>query len=323
MEHDLLYSYSAKPRPVQTNRGKTFDGDKPIRPINIMQDPRIPRGSVFAPINASRFDTKREKVKKRKSKLKKKSKNNGNQASVFETRMGTTKAFTSISLDANLIEKPQSAMKYDSISQTDEFLPRTVITPIDQFLQRRDDVDISTQIEESDGLFNFDNEVKPLLNVMVNKILEQALQEVEEEQEMQMLHCEHNILKAAMNDAKHLERELEEKAKEAARRKERTKKEKAEQMARDVKMREKLFAWQLARPLVRKVMDQTTHTLQQKGLFYDPALRNLSRWLMKDVCKNVNNFIDLRDLSMELVDDLLFYGLHRRAVIAHSPSKFC
>jgi hypothetical protein len=52
MEQDLSYSYSSKPRPVQTNRGKARDATAKPVPTNIMHDPRIPRGSVFAPVGA-------------------------------------------------------------------------------------------------------------------------------------------------------------------------------------------------------------------------------------------------------------------------------
>ncbi|KAG6976259.1 hypothetical protein JG688_00001549 [Phytophthora aleatoria] len=275
MEQDLSYSYSSKPRPVQTNRGKTRDGGSKPAPTNIMHDPRIPRGSVFAPVNSSRSSEGREKVKKRRSTATKRRSNNNNKShpNVFETQGGPSYGFTSISLDANLIEQTQPTSERESFSQTDEFLPRTAnarnATTNDVFMRPKIGIDISTQasafIEESDGLFNFDAEVKPLLNVLVNKTLAQALLEVKEEQEMQILHRQHEVLKAEKSDAKQAERELEEKAKEANRRKELVKKKKADLQIRDQIMRKKLFAWQFARPMVSQAIDQATATLQRKG----------------------------------------------------------
>lgn len=48
-------------------------------------------------------------------------------------------------------------------------------------------VDASTQIEPQDGLFKFDIEVDPILEVLVGKTLEQGLQEVREEAELEAL----------------------------------------------------------------------------------------------------------------------------------------
>ncbi|ETK80252.1 hypothetical protein, variant 1 [Phytophthora nicotianae CJ01A1] len=315
MEQDLSYSYSSKPRPVQTNRGKTRDGGSKPAPTNIMHDPRIPRGSVFAPVNSSRSNEVREKVKRRRSTVIKKRSNNNNKShpSVFETQAGPSNRFSSISLDANLIEQTQPTPDRESFSQTDEFLPRTQnarnATTNDVFMRPKIGIDTSTQIEDSDGLFDFDVEVKPLLNVLVNKSLAQALLEVKEEQEMQLLHCQHEVLKAEKNDARQAERELEDKAKEANRQKELVKKKKAEQQRHDQIMRKKLFAWQFARPLVSQTIDQATATLQKKGVFYDPILRSFSIWLARDVYEGTDDTIRLRALSTELLNGTLaLYG---------------
>ncbi|KAL7691539.1 hypothetical protein Plhal304r1_c009g0036971 [Plasmopara halstedii] len=319
MEQELLYSHATKPRPVQTKRNKAQNDSNKIAPVNIMHDPRILRGSMFASITASKFETKRETMKKRKSAFIKKRSNNYAHPVNLETRMGSSKAFTSISLDAHLIEEPASTLEYDSFSQTDAFLPRTAPTTSDNFILRRTGIEISTQIEESDRLFEYDSEVKPLLNVLVNKTLAQALQEVKEEREMKMLHCEHTILNTAISDEKFAERALEEKSKEAIRRKERIKDEKAEQLRCDQIMREKLVAWHSARPLVLEVINQANQTLQTMGVFYDPKFISLSNWLIKDVYNGINNVFQLRVLSTELLDDLLLHGLSRRPVLVQLP----
>ncbi|OWZ24115.1 hypothetical protein PHMEG_000916 [Phytophthora megakarya] len=311
---DLSYSYSSKPRPVQTNRRTKDNGAKKIAP-NIMHDPRIPRGSVFALANSARSMDGREKGKKRRS-AKKKS-NNNNQSSVLEAQTLPSYGFTAISLEANLIEQTQPIRERESFSQTDEFVPRTVntrsATTNDTFMRPKIGIDTATQasaagccrfceIEESDGLFNFDLEVKPLLNVLVNKTLAQALVEVKEEQEMQVLHSQHDVLKENKRDEKQAERDLEEKAKEANRRKQVIKQKKAEKQLRDQVMRRKLFAWQFTRPIVSDAMDQAMATLTKKGVFYDPMLRSLARWLVSDVYENADDTIRLRAVSTAFVE---------------------
>ncbi|KAG7401880.1 Radial spoke head protein 3 [Phytophthora boehmeriae] len=323
MDQDLSYSYSSKPRAVQTNRSKARDGGvKPIPP-NIMHDPRIPRGSVFAPVNSARNNDVKEKGKKRRgiSTTKKISNNKTITPGVFEARSVSSYGFTSISLEANLVEQTQPTTERESFSQTDAF-----ITPSnnqrnsstnDAFLRPKIGIDTSTQIEESDGLFNFDVEVMPLLNVLVNKTLAQALLEVKEEQEIRLLHGQHEALKSDKSDVQQEERELEEKAKEAQRREELIKKKKAEDQQRDRVMREKLFAWQLARPLASQAISLATSTLYKKGVFYDPILRDLALWLQRDIYEDADAKIRLRYLSSQLLDELIVHGLRRQTVLAN------
>lgn len=64
--------------------------------------------------------------------------------------------------------------------QTDEFLPRPPTPP---YIPKKTGIDAETQIFDYD-LFDFDREVRPILNVVTTKTLEQALLECEEEEEV-------------------------------------------------------------------------------------------------------------------------------------------
>jgi len=55
---------------------------------------------------------------------------------------------------------------------------------VQEFQVLRDGIDVTTQISEND-LFNFKKEVKPILNVLADKTLEQSLLELEEETEIE------------------------------------------------------------------------------------------------------------------------------------------
>lgn len=74
-----------------------------------------------------------------------------------------------------LTDAPQET---DAEAQTDAFLDRPA-TPL--YVPLKVGMDVATQIEVGE-LFNFDVEVEPLLEVLVGKTLEQALQEVCEEE---------------------------------------------------------------------------------------------------------------------------------------------
>lgn len=93
----------------------------------------------------------------------------------------------------------------DVQTQTDAFLNRPA-TPL--FIPAKTGADVATQIEEGDvsffhmllvcvkistiifQLFDFDIEVKPILEVLVGKTVEQALMEVMEEEELASLRAQ-------------------------------------------------------------------------------------------------------------------------------------
>ena len=64
--------------------------------------------------------------------------------------------------------------------QTDEFKPRP---PSPQYIPKKTGIDCSTQIEDNE-LFDFDREVEPILNVLAIRTLEEAVLEIEEEEEI-------------------------------------------------------------------------------------------------------------------------------------------
>jgi hypothetical protein len=68
-------------------------------------------------------------------------------------------------------------------TQTDNFLNRA---PSPLYIPQKSGTDVATQIYEGD-LFDFDFEVQPILEVIVGKTLEQALMEVNEEMELDLL----------------------------------------------------------------------------------------------------------------------------------------
>jgi hypothetical protein len=67
--------------------------------------------------------------------------------------------------------------------QTDTFQPKP---PTPKYVPKKTGIDKITQIEDYD-LFDYDVEVQPILNVLLNKSIEQATLEVEEEHELDQI----------------------------------------------------------------------------------------------------------------------------------------
>ena len=65
--------------------------------------------------------------------------------------------------------------------QTDNCQPKP---PTPKYVPKKTGIDKITQIEDYD-LFNYDEEVQPILNVLLSKSIDQATLEVEEENELE------------------------------------------------------------------------------------------------------------------------------------------
>jgi len=109
---------------------------------------------------------------------------------VFDVKPETQK-YIPVPLEQYLVEQVVPTESRDESEQTDVFLPEP---PVKEYytrnLPKKTGVDVSTQIEPEDQLFNFDLEVEPLLNVLISKTLEVSLMEVEEEEELKAIRQE-------------------------------------------------------------------------------------------------------------------------------------
>ncbi|VEL36883.1 unnamed protein product [Protopolystoma xenopodis] len=83
----------------------------------------------------------------------------------------------------------------DFATQTDDFLDRP---PTPLFVPAKTGRDTETQIYEGD-LFDFDLEVRPILEVLVGKTIEQALIEVLEEEELADLRRQKHLFEEIYN----------------------------------------------------------------------------------------------------------------------------
>lgn len=74
-----------------------------------------------------------------------------------------------------------------AMTQTDAFINRA---PSPLYIPRKSGLDVATQIYDGE-LFDFNMEVAPILDVIVGKTLEQALMEVNEENELAIIRAHH------------------------------------------------------------------------------------------------------------------------------------
>lgn len=92
-----------------------------------------------------------------------------------------------VQTDLYLEELSDKVPEAIAMTQTDAFLNRA---PSPLYIPQKSGVDIATQIYDGE-LFDFDFEVNPILEVIVGKTIEQALMEVNEEQELATIRAHH------------------------------------------------------------------------------------------------------------------------------------
>ncbi|POI26988.1 hypothetical protein CIB84_009262 [Bambusicola thoracicus] len=162
-------------------------------------------------------------------------------------------------------------IEVDVECQTDAFLDRP---PTPFFVPAKTGRDVATQIEEGE-LFDFDIEVKPILEVLIGKTIEQALLEVMEEEELAKL-LAHQRAYAELRNAELAEvQRLEEQDRRYREEKERCKQQQMQMLQKEKETMEKIAAQAIAKRYLADLIPSVFNNLHESGFFYDPIERGL------------------------------------------------
>jgi len=206
-----------------------------------------------------------------------------------------------------LEELTDQVEEYDAGTQTDAFLDRP---PSPMFVPPKTGVDQSTQIQDGE-LFDFDVEVKPILEVLIGKTLEQSMMEVMEEEELDRLRDhqrEFDALRAAeLAEVQRME--------EQARRREEEKKQRVTEQRQAIEQQkvtaEKIAARAFAHSYLADLVPSVFSSLSQGGFFYDRQEREVESqfmpWLMGEVETQLSESFTARSM----LDDILRHVLER------------
>lgn len=178
------YAFAAEPKSIDRKRFDSNNNTKNAH-VNIMHDRRIHRGNTYAapsistntvdPIELQKQEEARRRLRaKRKAQARLRTKT----PDAVEGRV-----HIDVQTDLYLEELSDKVPEAIAATQTDNFLNRA---PSPLYIPQKSGTDVATQILEGE-LFDFDLEVQPILEVIVGKTLEQALMEVNEEKEMELL----------------------------------------------------------------------------------------------------------------------------------------
>ncbi|NXS55111.1 RSPH3 protein, partial [Brachypteracias leptosomus] len=213
-----------------------------------------------------------------------------------------------VQTDLYLEEISDWVIEVDTECQTDAFLDRPA-TPL--FIPAKTGKDVATQIEEGE-LFDFDVEVKPILEVLVGKTIEQALLEVMEEEELARLWAYQRAY-AELRSAELAEvQRLEDQDRRYREEKERRKLQHKQMLQKQKETTEKIAARAFAQRYLADLIPSVFKNLHESGFFYDPIERDIETeffpWLMAEVEETVEKKV----LGRTMLDSLIRTVVEKR-----------
>ncbi|XP_061234231.1 radial spoke head protein 3 homolog [Neopsephotus bourkii] len=320
----VLYSCCSLPRtlPARPKYRPPLDAaesrKEPVRYTNLMYDPRVVRGNTYAleviPVITppTPFEIQRRKEAWKRALARKRAKE--------EMRPKTPepvegREHVQVQTELYLEEISDRVIEVDVECQTDAFLDRP---PSPFFIPAKTGKDVATQL--SGELFDFDVEVKPILEVLIGKTVEQALLEVMEEEELAQLWA-HQRAYAELRNAELAEvQRLEEQDRRYREEKERRRRQHMQMLKKQKETAEKIAAQAFAKHYLADLIPSVFNSLREGGFFYDPVERDIETeflpWLMTEVEAELEGKVLARIMLDSLVRTVVE---NRLEAFSHKP----
>jgi hypothetical protein len=211
-----------------------------------------------------------------------------------------------VDLTPFLTEAEESKQEVDMGIQADAFAPRPPTPP---YRPAKRGVDAETQVEPEDGLFVFDVEVEPLLDVLCRKTTEQAVMELSEEAELVGLQeAKLGLLAGKREEAREVRAmELKAVAHVGAQRKEMKdalrRKRRAQQCMR------KVVAMRMGRAAAGSVWSDAWDCVRGASGFVDPTGAAVEQDFLPMLYKDVSAEVERRRVAVDVTNDVITAAL--------------
>ncbi|CAH3183240.1 unnamed protein product [Porites evermanni] len=302
------YTFASQPRPVQQRKKfrdpLTQENESPMPYGNIMYDRRIVRGNTYAqrtlPATAQPdpIEIQRQQEARRRAIARKRAKA---QLKPRSPEPVEGRKHIDVQTELYLEELSDRVEEADVETQTDAFLDRP---PSPLFIPAKSGVDVATQILEGE-LFDFDIEVKPILEVLVGKTVEQALLEVMEEEELANLRAQQRQFKELRNAELVETQRLEEQERRHREEKERRMRQQAEVLRKEKETGEKISARAFAQSYLADLVPSVFGSLNENGYFYDPVERDVETYFMPWLLEKVEGELNQTIVSRTVLDAII------------------
>jgi len=304
------YQFAAQPKSVGTRKQKYRDYEDPemLGGTNIMYDARVVRGSTYAARvvsqaqqeNQNRLERERQM---RKTKRMRRPANKTRRPPTPEPVPG--RKHIDVQTEEYLEELTDRPPERDQITQTDPLMDRP---PSPLFVPAKIGRDVSTQIEPGD-LFNFAVEVEPILEVLVGKTLEQAMDEVLEEEELANIRKHRAAFEQQRNiELAEVQRLEAEEQRRLAEKNRRTRQESI-RVQQEEEVMEKVAARGFAKTYLTDLHHAVLESLVQSGHFFDPVEKEVESvfmpWLVDAAAGYLENITTARTITSNITKGVL------------------
>ncbi|ESN98703.1 hypothetical protein HELRODRAFT_67265, partial [Helobdella robusta] len=185
--------------------------------------------------------------------------------------------------------------------QTDPFINKP---PTPMFVPAKIGIDASTQIFDGD-LFDFDVEVRPMVEVLIGKVLEQSLMEVMEEEELASLRERQRMFEEMRNAELQEQQRLEEEDRRRKDEKLKRMKHQQELIRKEKETAEKIAAKAFAQSFLSDLVPSVVASLSENGYFHDPIEAELEKNFMEDLMRGVCKRLRYEVISRKLIDRII------------------
>lgn len=304
-----MYSFEAKPKtiaPRKSSDNNDNDGDYLPMSSNLMHDSRVIRGNTYSS-NGRKSDSRHEMDRKQSSKSTRKSKIPflNKRGTIYDLRP-IPREYIPVDLTPYLVEAEPKVNESEAITQTDTFAYRPD-TPV--YTPTKTGIDAYTQIEPEDNLFDFDLEVDPILQVLTSKTIEQALMEVEEEEELDSIRSaienENNVV---FSERKRIEA-LEAAALQRWKDKEEVVAIEENRLLREKKLMKKYSASTLANQLNLTLKENTYQALSSSGHFPDAIKEEILTRFLPSLFDALELNVNQNNSARAIVDSMIMKAL--------------
>lgn len=310
------YTFSSQPKAVQQQQGQrqkfrqpaVNQADEGASLGNLMYDRRVIRGNTYAlhtlPAHAQPdpIEVQRQQEAKRRALARRKARE---QLRTRTPEPVHDRKNVDVQTELYLEELSDRIEEADVDVQTDAFLDRP---PSPLFIPQSTGKDIATQIEAGD-LFDFDLEVKPIVETLVGKTVEQALLEVAEEEELAEIREQQREYEELRNAELIELQRLEEQERRLRAEKDRRMKQAQESLQAEQDVAQKIAARAFAKAYLQDLVPSVFNNLRENGYFYDPVEHEIETsfmpWLMNQTLTQVNQLVLGRTILDSIIRDVV------------------
>jgi len=300
------FSYSSRPRPLQARRKYRNDTGQETGYRNLMFDRRIVRGNTYAredvlPVTAQEHPVDlQRKAEKRRAKEARKRQSEVEQRAKSPPPVDGRR-HQPVQTELYLEEITDRIEESEVTCQTDAWMDRP---PTPLFVPAKTGADVSTQILPGD-LFDFDRDVKPILEVIVGKTMEQSMLEVMEEEELENLRDQQRRFRETRKREQCATQRLEEEELRLTQERERRITQQREVRRKEKETAEKIAARAYAQDYLMDMIPAVFGKLKDSGFFFDPVGRDIETNFIPSLLEKVKTKCTEAELARMILDELI------------------